>query len=45
MEEITYEEVENYFWKQMEQGKIRDEYEQMIFEKAIEALQKCQKSQ
>lgn len=35
---ITYKEAEEYFWKQMENGKIESDYQQIVFEKAIEAL-------
>ena len=36
--EITYKEAEEYFWRQMENGKIESDYQQAVFEKAIEAL-------
>lgn len=35
---ITYKEAEEYFWEQMKNGKIESDYQQIVFEKAIEAL-------
>ena len=41
--EATFKEAEEYFWKQMENGNIINDYQQIIFEKAIEALRIVQK--
>lgn len=42
---VTYKDAEEYFWNQMENGNIKNDYQQLIFEKAIEALRLVQKSE